>query len=427
MTAATEAALLKPADMPWWREPTGAQWGAFGAAWVAWVLDAFDFTVFILVMPLLMAEFKVDVTQAAGSVTLTLLLRLLGGLAAGAVADRYGRKRPLLFAIAWFALCDAAIFIAPSFAWVLVFRTLFGFGMGAQWTSGATLAMENWPERSKAIASGMLQGSWAVGYMLAAIVSAHVVPTFGWRALFLAAAAPALVALPLIAMVKEKARLTTGATEAEKTKPAAVPISVLFRPPHRSRLFWAIIVEGLGFGVYYAMVLFWPTMLKTERGLDAAAIGHLVTLFNIAMLFGSVACGLLAARKGIAVAIWIPALLMIPLIPLYIGVGNDLLWLGALCAGGIGVAYVGITPLLLTGLFEAEVRARAVGLVYHVGAAAAALLPPLVATLHDRFGWPLSRSIGASIGICELLLAVALWLRPAGVLPSPPKPDSNPV
>ena len=421
MTAASEAVSVKPAEIAWWREPTGAQWGAFGAAWVAWVLDAFDFTVFLLVMPLLVAEFKVSLTAAAGSVTLTLLLRLLGGLAAGAVADRYGRKRPLLFAIFWFAVCDAAIFIAPSFAWVLVFRTLFGFGMGAQWTSGATLAMENWPERSKAIASGLLQGSWAVGYMLAAIVSTHIVPAFGWRALFLAAAAPALIALPLIALVKEKGGVRKSA-DPIIPKPAPVPISVLFKPPHRERVIWAAIVEALGFGVYYAMAALWPTLLRTERGLDATAIGHLVTLFNIAMLFGSVACGLLAAKKGIAVAIWIPALLMIPLIPLYIGVGNDLLWLGALCAGGIGVAYVGITPLLLTGLFNAEVRARAVGLVYHVGAAAAALLPPLVATLHDRFGWPLSRSIGASIGICELLLAVALWLRPAGVLPSPTKP-----
>ena len=412
MTAPTPASATQPLGA-WWREPTRAQWGAFGAAWSAWVLDAFDFTVFLLVMPLIAKEFDVTITTTALSVKLTLLLRLLGGLVAGAVADRIGRKKPLLFAIAWFAVCDAAVFFAPSFAWIFFFRTLFGFGMGAQWTAGATLAMENWPERSKAIASGVLQGSWAVGYFLAALVSAWIVPAYGWRMLFLVAAAPALVALPLVALVKEHAGAAAARTEAVK-----VPFAVLFQAPHRERVIWAAIVEALGFGVYYAMTALWPTLLRVEHGLDQAGVARLVAIFNVAMLVGSVLCGMLAAKRGIAIGIWLPALLMVPLVPLYIGWSGSLLWLGAIVAGGIGVAYVGITPLLLTGLFEANVRARAVGLVYHLGAAAAALIPPAVAALHDRFGIKLSLAVGASIAACELLLAVALWLRPVGVLPS---------
>lgn len=413
----TAPAAVQP-QVAWWREPTGAQWGAFTASWAAWVLDAFDFTVFLLVMPLIAKEFNVTITTTALSVTLTLLLRLLGGLAAGAVADRIGRKKPLLFAIAWFALCDAAVFFAPSFAWVFFFRTLFGFGMGAQWTAGATLAMENWPARSRAIASGVLQGSWAVGYFTAALVSAWIVPHYGWRMLFLVAAAPALVALPMVAMVKEHA----GAP-AERAEAVKVPFSTLFRAPHRARVIWACVVEALGFGVYYAMTALWPTLLKVEQGLGQADVARLVAIFNVAMLVGSVLCGILAAKKGVAMGIWLPALLMLPLVPLYTGTIPSLLWLGAIAAGGIGVAYVGITPLLLTGLFEASVRARAVGLVYHVGAAAAALIPPAVAALHDRFGLKLSLAVGASIAACELLLAVALWLRPAGVLPSPRRSD----
>lgn len=414
----TAPAVAAPPQAAWWREPTGAQWGAFTASWAAWVLDAFDFTVFLLVMPLIAKEFDVTITTTALSVTLTLLLRLLGGLAAGAVADRIGRKKPLLFAIAWFAVCDAAVFFAPSFAWVFFFRTLFGFGMGAQWTAGATLAMENWPARSRAIASGVLQGSWAVGYFTAALASAWIVPHYGWRMLFLVAAAPALVALPMVAMVKEHA----GAP-AERAEAVKVPFSTLFRAPHRSRVIWAATVEALGFGVYYAMTALWPTLLKVEQGLGQSGVARLVAIFNVAMLVGSVLCGILAAKKGVAMGIWLPALLMVPLVPLYIGTSPGLLWLGAIAAGGIGVAYVGITPLLLTGLFDATVRARAVGLVYHVGAAVAALIPPAVAAMHDRFGLKLSLAVGVSIAACELLLAVALWLRPAGVLPSPRRSD----
>ena len=417
---------LPPAAAPsvaWWREPTGAQWGAFAAAWIAWVLDAFDFTVYLLVASAISKELGVSLTLASFSVTLTLLMRMVGGLTAGAIADRAGRKKPLLFAIAWFALCDAAIFAAPSFTFVFIFRTLFGLGMGAQWTSGATLAMENWPERSKAIASGLLQGSWAIGYILAAQAYKWIVPAHGWRALFLVAAAPAVLALPLVALVKEGPRAAKVLASGAAT--VAVKFSALFKPPYRDRLIWAAIVEALGFGVYYAMAALWPSFLGKERKLDPAAIATLVTYFNLANLAGSVVCGWLASKRGIAIAVWLPALLMLPLIPLYLQTSNEHLWIGALCAGGIGVAYVGITPLLLTGLFEPEVRARAVGLVYHVGASFAAIVPPATAFAYDHFGWPLSRSIAVSIAFCEFFLAVALWLRPAGVLVPPSRISPN--
>ena len=149
---------------PWWREPTRAQWCAFGAAWAGWVLDAFDFTIFMLVMPRHRAASSASRSLAtAGSITLTLFARLVGGYIAGAAADRWGRKLPLMISILWFAVCDGAVALAPSFGWILVLRTLFGLGMGAEWTTGTTLAMENWPTRSRGIASGVLQGSWAVG------------------------------------------------------------------------------------------------------------------------------------------------------------------------------------------------------------------------------------------------------------------------
>src|SRR5688572_7056129 len=132
-------------QVAWWKEPTRGQWFSFLAAWSGWVLDAFDFTIFFLAMPYIAKEFGVSDAATAGSITLTLLMRLVGGAAAGSLADRYGRKLPLMISILWFALCDGAVALAPTFGWVLALRTIFGIGMGAEWTSGATLAMENWP------------------------------------------------------------------------------------------------------------------------------------------------------------------------------------------------------------------------------------------------------------------------------------------
>src|SRR2546427_13087478 len=109
-------------NVPWWREPTRAQWAAFLAAWSGWVLDAFDFTIFLLVMPHIAKEFGVGLTAAAGSVTLTLLVRLAGGFAAGWAPDRWGPKAPLLIAMGWFAGFDAPIAFAPRLTWSLTLR-----------------------------------------------------------------------------------------------------------------------------------------------------------------------------------------------------------------------------------------------------------------------------------------------------------------
>src|ERR1700727_67352 len=108
------------AEVPLWREPTRGQWMSFLAAWFGWVLDAFDFTIFLLVMPRIAKEFNVTITQTAWTVTFTLLLRLVGGGVAGAAADRWGRKLPLMISVLWFAACDGAIAFAPSFTVILV-------------------------------------------------------------------------------------------------------------------------------------------------------------------------------------------------------------------------------------------------------------------------------------------------------------------
>src|SRR6185295_2545197 len=138
---------------------------------------------FFIAMPYIAKEYGTAHVATASSIALTLLARLLGGWLAGAAADRWGRRLPLLVSVVWFALMDGAVALAPSFTAVLVLRTLFGIGMGAEWTSGTTLAMENWPKRSRGIASGVLQGSWALGYLLAAVASTFVLPRWGWRAM----------------------------------------------------------------------------------------------------------------------------------------------------------------------------------------------------------------------------------------------------
>ncbi|HTE56224.1 MAG TPA: MFS transporter [Kofleriaceae bacterium] len=393
----------------WWREPTRPQWMAFLAAWLGWVLDAFDFTIYLIVVPEIAKEFGVSPTSALGSLTLTLLVRLLGSVVAGWMADRWGRKLPLMLSLVWFAVFDGLVAFAPSFLWVLVFRTLFGFGMGAEWTAGSTLAMENWPARSRGIASGILQGSWAIGFLLAALASAVVVPAWGWRGLFLVAVAPALLALPIRYLVPESAewveqkRLARSA----RTRPRTLREAGVL-----GKLVASCLTMGLGFGVYYGLTTSYTLMLALDHGMGPADRWPLMSIFNLGMMAGAIACGWAARRYGVKVAVALPALLMLPVLPLYVGALPSLLALGAFLGGVFGVGFAGVVPVFLTDMFPADVRARCVGIAYHVGAIMAAFVVPAIPYLHDRTGLSLGHCIGIIGGGFLALLAGLLLLAP---------------
>jgi SHS family lactate transporter-like MFS transporter len=98
----------------------------------------------------------------------TLWLRLVGATVAGWIADRWGRKAPLMISILWYSVYNLVAGFSPSFAFLFLFRALLGIGMGAEWPAGAALAMESWPARSRGLMSGVLQGSWGLGYALSA-------------------------------------------------------------------------------------------------------------------------------------------------------------------------------------------------------------------------------------------------------------------
>ena len=396
---------------PFWREPTRVQWTNYLAALLGWVLDGFDFCVFLFAMKDMAREFQVSYVATAFSVTLTLLVRLAGGIAAGWLADRHGRRLPLMISIAWFAACDGAVALAPTFGWVLLLRTVFGFGMGAEWTAGAALAMESWPARTRGLASGVLQGGFGVGYFLASLAYAAVVPAHGWRPLFLLAALPALLVIPIRLWVKEAPRPAPG------TPSSGAPVAGLRAPGLWARIAWACVVYGASFAVYYGLTGMWATLLQTELGLSPAALRLPTLLFNAGMMAGAVAVGAAASRHGVVRAQVVPLLLLLAALPLYVGAAPGWLWAGALLAGTLGAGISGVTPYFFAALFPAEARARSFGIVYHVGALLAAHTPLLVAWLGRPGGMPLSRALACTVAAAALLTIGLLLVRPPGIVP----------
>jgi SHS family lactate transporter-like MFS transporter len=190
-------------QVPWWKEPTKDQWMAWIAAWLGGTLDAFDFTIFLLLMVPIAEAFNVPLIEVTAVFTITLWLRLVGAVGSGWLADRIGRKTPLMISDLSYSFDNFSAGLFPPFTMLFVFRALLGIGMGAEWPAGAALAMESWPARSRGFMSGVLQGSWSIGFLLSAAAYGLLYDKIGWRGLLILGVLPALAVVWIRIYVKE--------------------------------------------------------------------------------------------------------------------------------------------------------------------------------------------------------------------------------
>src|SRR4030081_1542232 len=168
---------------------------AFLAGTIGWTLDAFDFFLVVFCLTAIGRDFHQTDKAVALSITLTLAFRPVGAFLFGLMADRYGRRLPLMLDLVFYSVIEVLSGLAPNYTTFLVLRALFGIGMGGEWGVGASLAMEKVPPRWRGALSGFLQQGYAAGNLLAAICYFALFQRWGWRPLFFLGGLPALLAV----------------------------------------------------------------------------------------------------------------------------------------------------------------------------------------------------------------------------------------
>ncbi|HUC73534.1 MAG TPA: MFS transporter [Stellaceae bacterium] len=409
------AAVVESAKIPWWKEPTKDQWLAWWAAWLGWTLDAFDFTVFLLIMVPISQEFHVPLTAVAVVFTITLWMRLIGAVASGWLADRIGRKAPLMISILWYSLCNFIAGFSPSFLFLLVFRALLGIGMGAEWPAGAALAMETWPARSRGFMGGVLQGSWGIGFLLSSAVYGLFYHYLGWRGMLWLGILPAFAVFYVRRYVKEpEVWAENRRLQRAQTREVRAPLFAIFKRGLLANTLTACWWMASGFVTYYSINALFATHLQKDLGLSPGLVATPIALANIAVFVASGWWGWVSDRIGRRWAMIIPALLAIPLAPLYLLNANPL-WIAVgfvaqgICGGG---GMQGQMPPYLAERFPTEVRATASAFCFHQGAIWGGLVP-LVLTffaVHYDLGFAIPMIVGTGLG--ALSFACALLFSP---------------
>lgn len=403
-------------SQPWYREVSREQWKTFLTTFAAWTLDAFDFTILTFVLLDIQQSFEVNRALAGLLGTVTLFFRVFGGIGAGTFADRYGRKGPILFSIAWYTSFAFLSGLSTSYVMLFAFRGLFGLGMGGMWAAGMPLALEQWPAKHRGIASGILQGGYSLGFLLSSLVYQLGYPLisdrpeWAWRIMVWAGVLPAIVVFGFMLRVPEspvwleRRRLLAGAGTANR-----VSLARLFDPDLRWVTLHTSLLMG-GFITIYHSTTFWYPTLLTELNQKPLAF---LLLLNAGGLIGSVVLGTLSekwgGRRGAATVGVVLGLCSAPLF--LFSSSSWALMLGAWLIGFFASGAWGIVPGYLSERFPTEARGVGTGFSYHVGVGMGAYTPYLIGALQDG-GTDLRTAMLWCILAGSLIVVVLLWMGP---------------
>ena len=394
--------------LAWWRAAPPDAKRALVAASLGWMLDSFDVMLYALVLASLMSDLGMTAPTAGLLGSVTLVASAAGGMLFGVIADRFGRTRALMGSILIYSVFTAMCGLAQNVTQLAVFRVLLGLGMGGEWASGAALVSETWPAAHRGKALGFMQSSWAIGYGLAAAVTAIVLPLWGWRAVFFVGVLPAFFTLWVRRSVREPAiwreqkargRSTIGFGRIFADGRAGVTIAVILMNACTMFAWW-------GFNLWLPGYLSLPVS-QGGIGLPTTTMAGFVIAMQVGMWFGYVTFGFagdVIGRKR-AYVTYVLAAAVLLLVYLSVSTPIVLLLLGPFVAF-FATGYFSGFGAVTAELYPTAIRATAQGFTYNIGRVASAVAPFAVGSLAQ------TRGFSTSLSMCSVafVLAAVFWI-----------------
>ena len=410
-----------------WREGvTPYQWLVLFVAWLGWVFDSMDATIYAIVLHPALDELLGGPAGGAtpeaigwhGGIIFSIFLVgwAIGGVTFGIIADRIGRTRTMIATILIYAVFTGLAALSQDWWHLAIYRFLTALGIGGEWAAGAALVAEVWPEEKRAKAAGILQSAWAAGFFLAAAFNL-LLADYGWRALFLVGVLPALAALLVRLWVKEPERWAQARRQDEAVGASArVMLAELFGTDlRRSTLVGSTLAFVAVFGLW-GSTNWTPTLVGTlpdMQGLDksriAASVSYAIMALNAGALFGYLSFGPLADRFGrrpVFALMCAGSLVMLPVTFLTPREYSHVLLLLPLLGFFNNGIFSGF-PIYLPELYPTRLRATGAGFCFNAGRVFASAGPFLTGWLTAAMG-----SVGQAVSVVGLIYLVGLLVLP---------------
>lgn len=282
------------------------------------LFDSMDVGIISFVLAALIGAWRLDSVMVGVVGSISLVGMAVGAALAGTVADRLGRRKIFMLTLAVYSVATGLSAASLALWMLIVFRFIVGLGLGGELPVTSTMVTEFLPRRDRGRGIVLLESFWALGWLVAALVSYLFIPRFGWRSGFLVGMLPALYILYLRRGIPESPRylMRTGrmkeahevmtlaaghevaASDMTVMSPAKrTRVSDLFRHGQSSKtvMLW-ILWMGMNFA-YYGMFLWLPSVLVTH-GYSLVTSLKYTLIVTIVQLPGYFSAGLLVDRVG---------------------------------------------------------------------------------------------------------------------------------
>jgi SHS family lactate transporter-like MFS transporter len=385
------------------------QRNALLAGFLGWTLDAFDFFILVMVLDAVATEFGRTRPEIALALTASLAMRPVGALLFGIMADRYGRRLPLMLDLIFYSVIEVLSGLAPDYTTFLILRLLFGIGMGGEWGVGASLAMESVPAKWRGVLSGVLQEGYAFGYLLAALAYFVVFPRYGWRTMFFIGGLPALLSLFVRARVQEPAAWHEHRMAEWRSYVRAIVM-------HWRRFVYLVVLMAMMNLMSHGTQDMYPTFLQHQRQLSPQQTALVTMVAMVGAVIGGVLFGLLSDRFGRRRAMVAAALGGVLVVPLWVFAPSTLL----IVAGAFVMQFMvqgawGVIPAHLNELSPGALRGFFPGFAYQLGVLVASSITYIEAVLGEHFTYAQSMGLLAAGVLAGGAAVIALGPEARGV------------
>ena len=379
------------------------QRNALLAGFLGWTFDAFDFFLLTFVVEAVAKDFGKSIPEIAFTITASLMMRPVGAFLFGLLADRYGRRLPLMLDIIFYSVVEVLSGLAPNYTVFLILRLLYGVAMGGEWGVGASLTMESIPAKWRGLVSGLLQEGYAFGNLLGAVAYALVFPHFGWRVLFFIGGLPALLTLFIRAKVKEPEAWHESRTDWTTYRRS------IFQ--NWKRFAYLVGLMAMMNFISHGTQDMYPTFLKKELLYNSSQVATITVIATIGAICGGLLFGHLSQSWGRRRAMVTAVLLAVVVIPLWIKAPTvALICLGAFLMQFMVQGAWGVIPAHINELSPNKLRGFFPGFAYQLGVLIASSIPTIEAVLGEHFTY--AQAMGYLAAGVLLIGSVVIWFGP---------------
>ena len=382
-------------------------WKALAGSTVGYAMDGFDLLILGFMLSAISADLQLSPTQAGSLVTWTLIGAVAGGLIFGALSDVYGRIRVLTWTIVLFAVFTGLCAVATGYWDLLLYRTIAGIGLGGEFGIGMALAAEAWPAKHRARATSYVALGWQLGVLAAALVTPALLPSIGWRGMFLVGVLPAIVAWVI------RNRLHEPELFVKSTAKRRSPIDafkLLFKDGRTTRTSFGIIVltSVQNFG-YYGLMIWMPNFLSKQLGFSLTKSSMWTAVTILGMMAGIWVFGQLADRIGRKPSFLLFQAGAVIMVLTYSNLSDQTMMLWAGAALGMFVnGMMGGYGALMSEAYPTEARATAQNVLFNIGRGIGGFGPVVVGSLVAAYSFQIAIGLLAAIYVIDMIATIFL-------------------